>query len=270
MFCSARSTVAGRNSGNTISNNDIGPAGASLPTKGVMSLGSASPNNNTGNIIDNNNVFDFFSATISVSGIDVQANNNTWTISNNRIYQTAPRVFTGAGLRYAGMTLNNTGSFTVTGNTIGFGSAAGTGTTTISGSTNTFRGIDAASTSTTVATSIQGNTISGINQTTATTGTSTATNFIGMMLGSTDGLFNVGNVTGNNIGSLTGTSTIVVNSTAGTGLVYAIFNFSFHATNISNNNIGSITIQGTGTTNGFRGIFVNTIECCYGPGHGQQ
>jgi hypothetical protein len=253
-------STGGANTGNTISNNNIGPAGVNLPTKAVMSLGSASPNNNTLNVVTNNNIFDFFNATTSVSGISVQSNNDNWTISNNRLYQTAPRVFTGTVLRYAGITLNNTGAFTVTGNTIGFGAADGTGTTTISGSTNTVRGIDAASTSTTVATSIQGNTISGINQTTASTGTGTSTGFIAMMLGSTDGLFNVGNVTGNNIGSLNGSSTIVVNSSAGTGIVYGIFNFSLGGTNISNNNIGSITIQGTGITNGFRGILVNTAS----------
>ena len=38
-----------------------------------MSLGSASPNNNTGNLIDNNNIFDFFNATTSVAGIDLQS-----------------------------------------------------------------------------------------------------------------------------------------------------------------------------------------------------
>jgi hypothetical protein len=254
-------SAAGANTGNTISNNNIGPAGANLPTKGVMSLGSASPNNNTLNVVTNNNIFDFFNATASVSGISVQSNSDNWTISNNRIYQTAARVFTGTVLRYAGITLNaSTGAFTVSGNTIGFGAANGTGTTTISGSTNTFRGIDAASTSTTTVTSIQGNTIAGINQTTASTGSGSTTGFVAIMLGSTDGLFNVGNVTGNNIGSLGGASTIVINSTAGTGVVYGIFNFSLSGTNISNNNIGSITIQGAGTTNGFRGILINTAS----------
>ena len=98
------STVDG-NSNNVIPNNNIGPAGANLPTKGVMGLGTAA-NPNTGNVIDNNNIFDFFNPTISVSGISVQANNTLWTISNNRLYQTAPRVFTGAVVRYAGITLN--------------------------------------------------------------------------------------------------------------------------------------------------------------------
>ena len=161
-------------------------------------------------------------------------------------------------LRYAGISINaSTGAFTLTGNVIGFGAANGTGTTTISGSTNTFRGIDITNASTTVPTSIQGNTISGINQTTASTGTSTSTQFVGIMCGSSDGRFNVGNVTANNVGSLDGSSTIVINSSAGTGFAAGIFDFSFQGNTISNNNIGSITIQGTGT-NGFRGIFWNT------------
>src|SRR5438046_4471521 len=88
--------TGGANSGNFITNNNIGPAGANLPTKGVMSLGSASPNNNTLNLIDSNNIFDFFSPTTSVAGIDLQANTTTTTVSNNRLYQTAPRVFTTA------------------------------------------------------------------------------------------------------------------------------------------------------------------------------
>lgn len=252
------STVAGGNSNNTVSANNIGPVGATLPSKGVTGLGTAA-NPNVSNVIDGNNIFDFFSPTTGVAGINVQGNNNLWTISNNRLYQTAPRTFTGTILRYSGITLSAaTGAFTVSGNTIGFGAANGTGTTTISGSTNTFRGIDAASTSTTVLTSIQGNVISGINQTTASTGTSTTTNFIGIMAGSTDGLIDIGTVTGNSIGSLDGSSTIVVNSTAGSGNITGIYNFSFFPTNISNNNIGSITIQGAGTTNGFRGILINT------------
>ena len=126
-------STGGANSNNTISNNNIGPAGANLPTKGVMSLGSASPNHNTGNLIDNNNVFDFFNATTSVAGIDLQSNTATTTVSNNRIYQTAPRVFTSTALKYSGILVTTSGfNQTVTGNTVGFGAANGTGITAIS------------------------------------------------------------------------------------------------------------------------------------------
>ena len=154
--------------------------------KGVMALGSASPNDNTNNLIDNNNIFDFFSPTSSVSGVSVQNNNDSWTISNNRIFQTASRIFTGTALRYAGITLNNSsGAFTVTDNVIGFGAADGTGTTTISGSTNEFRGLDLADVSTTTPTSVQGNVISGINQTSARNITNTGNScFTAIALGS--------------------------------------------------------------------------------------
>jgi trimeric autotransporter adhesin len=218
------------NNNNTISFCNIGPAGTNLPTKTIMAR-STGNRINTGNVITGNNIFDFFNATTSVSGISIQDKNNNWTISNNRIYQTAPRVFTGAALRYAGITLNtSSGAFTVTGNTIGFGAADGTGTTTISGSTNEFRGLDLANVSTTTPTSVQGNTISGINQTSARNATTTTLSaFTAIALGSTDGRFNVGDVTGNTIGSLDGSSTIVItatSATAGTTPIIGILDFS--------------------------------------------
>src|SRR5205823_987628 len=132
-------STGGANSG-SISNNNIGPAGVNLPTKGVTSLGSAAPNNNAGVVIDNNNIFDFFNAGISVAGISLQANTTAVIVSNNRLYQTAPRVFTTAALSYNGIVGalgTGAGTATITGNTIGFGAANGTGTTTISGTTNT-------------------------------------------------------------------------------------------------------------------------------------
>jgi trimeric autotransporter adhesin len=255
-------STGGANSNNAILNNAIGPAGTNLPTKCVMSLGSASPNNNTGNLIDNNNVFDFFSPTISVAGISVQTNNVTTTITNNRVYQTAPRTFTVAALTYTGILVQpgSTGSATITGNTIGFGAADGTGITTISGLTNRINGINASSTSTTVATSIQNNRVSGFNQTTSQGGTTTASGFIGISVGSTAGLFNIGGTIGNNIGSLDGSSSIVINNstvTTNTWACLGIFDFSFQSGEIiSNNGVGTIAINngGTGTGSGFRGI----------------
>ena len=248
------STSAG-NSNNTVSFCNLGPAGANLPSKCIMGLGSSGVVN-ASNTIDSNNIFDFFSATASVTGISVQGNTNNWTISNNRIYQTAARVFAGDNLRYAGITVANTsGSYTISGNIVGFGAADGTGITGISGLTNTFRGIDADSVSTTMPTTVQSNIISGISQTTDATGANTATNFVGIMLGSTDGRFIV---TGNSVGSLDGSSGITVTSSAGGGAITGIYDFSGQSNSISDNGVGSISIGGTGTTNGFRGILVNT------------
>ena len=69
-----------------------------------MALGSASPNDNINNTITNNDIFDFFNATVAYLA-SVSEQQRQWTISNNRIYQTAPRIFTGTVLRYAGMTI---------------------------------------------------------------------------------------------------------------------------------------------------------------------
>ncbi len=265
IFFSTDANTTDGNDNNTISNNNIGPAGANLPTKLIYGNGSVSTAaiRNSGIVVSNNNLYDFFSATTSVSGMNILSGNDNWNIANNRIYQTAARTFTATALRYAGITLNSTttglqGAFTITGNKIGFGAADGTGTTTISGSTNLFRGIDAISVNATIPTSIQGNTISGINQTTASTGSSTTTSFIGIIIGTTAGRFDVGTVTGNNVGSLDGSSTISVTVNANGGLLYGIYDFSVSSNTISNNNMGAITIQGTGTTSGFRGIFINT------------
>ncbi|HEU0208320.1 MAG TPA: cadherin-like beta sandwich domain-containing protein, partial [Candidatus Udaeobacter sp.] len=260
------STVAGGNSSNTIQNNDIGPAGANLPSKAMMALGSASPNDNTVNLISSNNIFDFFlpTGTGGTAGISIAGNNTMWTIANNRIYQTATRTFTGAaGITYSGVTVNNSGTFMVNDNVIGFGAANGTGTTTITGTGtglgNQFRGINFLGSNTTTFSTISGNTISGINQTTNRTSTTTDNAaFIAILSGSsaTDG---PANITGNTIGSLDGTSTIVINdgATGNTAPLQGILDFNFvDAVTISNNNIGSITLQGAGTTPGFRGILV--------------
>lgn len=249
------------NDNNTISNCDIGPAGANLPSKAIMASGTSSAIENDNVQITGNNIFDFFLPGSSLSGINISTGNEAWIISNNKFYQTATRTFTTTALRYAAITLTNAdGGFTVSGNTIGFASAAGTGVTTVTGSSNEFRGIDAASVRTTApATVIQNNTITAINQTTSRASTTTALSaFIAVSMGTTDGLINA---TGNTVGSLDGSSTIVVNSTsttANTAPVIGFYNFSFFSTDVSNNNIGNITIQGAGTTVGFRGILVNT------------
>ena len=268
------------NNNNLISQNNIGPAGANLPIKAVTGLGTAGNNTvNTGDVIDSNNIFDFFgTGAAATAGIDIRAGNQGWTVSNNRIYQTAPRSFnTSVGLRYSGILFSGTtgagGNFiTITGNTIGFGAANGTGTTTISGSDasglqNEVRGIDLQGASSGTATSVQGNTITGINQTssrlTVTTGLSAFAGIQASTLAgaSATGIFDIGTVTGNTIGSLDGSSTIVINAssvTASTTPVFGILAFSGSSNTISNNKIGAITIQGAGTVTGFRGIFPGT------------
>src|SRR6185295_3990801 len=106
------STTTGTgNNDNTITGNNIGPAGASLPVKCISAVGTTTNSGtiNTADIIDNNNIYDFFNATASVTSIDIRTGNTNWMISNNRIYQTATRTFTtNVGLRYSGITFSGT------------------------------------------------------------------------------------------------------------------------------------------------------------------
>jgi subtilisin-like proprotein convertase family protein len=259
------------NDNNTISNNSIGPAGANLPSKAIMASGTSSAIENDNAQITGNNIFDYFLATGSHSAINILTGNEGWTISSNKFYQTAARVVTTAASRHSAIRMNNTsGSLTISGNIIGFAASNGTGTYTISGTSNEFRGIEVVANNTAVFSSIQGNTITAINQTTsrAATGSSDG-GFAGIQCGTTtvDAPTNIGNITGNTIGSLDGSSTIVINAsstTASTTPVIAIGDWNFQSgISISNNSIGCITINnvgGSGTTVGFRGIFLSSTS----------
>jgi hypothetical protein len=204
-------------------------------------------------------VFDFFgNGTAVTAGIALETGNRNWTISNNRLYQTAARTFTVTGLRYWGIRLGGTsgasGDFhTFTGNVIGFAAANGTGTTFINGSDNTVRGIEITGSSSGTATVIQNNTISGIDQTTAFNGGfSGAAGFVG--IDKAGGAFS--NTLGNTIGSLDGSSTVAIHDPTATSswLVMGIRG-SNTADTISGNNIGALSIDGLATNNiSFRGI----------------
>jgi len=269
------------NNNNIIANNDIGPAGGNLPLKCISAAGTTTNANtiNTGNIIFNNNIHDFFNATANTAGIDIRTGNTSFTIWNNRLYQTATRTFTGAaGLRYSGIVYSGstgTGATSnwgyISGNVIGFGTANGTGTTTITGTgtgaQNEVRGIDVNATSSGTATEIYGNIISGINQTSGRIATTTCNSaFTGISACASGtatstaatGTTDIGTVSGNTIGSLDGSSTIVINATsttASTTPVFGILGLTASGNFINNNQIGAITIQGAGTVTGFRGIF---------------
>jgi hypothetical protein len=256
-------TTSVGNSFNTISNNDIGPAGSNLPVKAIEAIGTTTNVNtvNQANLIDGNNIFDFFitGTNAITAGIDIQAGNTNWTISNNRLYQTAPRTFTGSTGVYRGIWINGTsgasGDFhTITANIIGFGDANGTGTTTLSGSENQFRGIFVTAASTATASVIQNNTISGIDQTTTFVGGfSGAAGFVAIDQFNTAALCNFSN---NTIGSLDGSSTIVIHAATGANWLVAGIRGNNTPDIISGNQIGAISIQGTNPgAIAFTGIF---------------
>ncbi len=203
-------------------------------------------------MIDNNNIFDFFLATSSVSGIQIGANNDAWIDFEQSDLPDGPACLHRGRLPLLGHR-HREHRLLHCQREPRSASARQTARARrqISGSSNEFRGLDLSSVSTAVPTSVQGNIISGINQTTSRASTtSSLSGFIGMALGATQGLFTVGNVTGNEIGSQDGSSTIVIaatSTTVNTAPAIGIFDFSFTNSVISNNRIGSITINSGGT-----------------------
>jgi hypothetical protein len=142
-------TGANGNDNNTIDRCDIGD-GATPPAINIFALGSTSTTarNNSGNIISNSNIFNFYSASVNAAGIWLDAGNTGWTISGNSFYQTATRAAAPSGSSVLPIYVSSPAgdNFTVTGNFIG-GDAPGATvvtqkwTTTGTSSLNNFQGI---------------------------------------------------------------------------------------------------------------------------------
>jgi len=239
------------NDNNIISNNNIGPAGANLPTKLIYGNGSTTNTTvyNSGIQITGNNLFDYFNAAAQANAVYLAGGNTGWTINNNRVFQTATRTQTTgailAGIQAASATGND--GHTISGNIIGFANSAGTGTTNFVGvsTSSKFIGIYISSAATTTPSSIQGNTIAGINLSGIVGGTSTTASFLGISIGS--GVSNIGNVSGNTVGSLSAPGSIsITNNNASGSEIYGIYYFPSAVANVSNNNVGGIVSNNSG------------------------
>ncbi len=250
IWFGAASTVTGSDN-NIISNNNIGPAGANLPTKLIYGNGSTTTATvyNSGIQITGNNLFDYFNAAAQSNAVYLAGGNAGWTININRIYQTATRTQTTgailAGIQAASATGND--GHTISGNVIGFANSAGTGTTNLVGisTSSKFIGIYVSSAASTSPSSIQGNTVAGINLSGVVGGTSTTASFLGISVNS--GVANIGNVTGNTVGSLaTPASISITNNSGSASEIYGIYYFPSAVANVSNNNVGGIASNNSG------------------------
>ena len=250
------------NDGNTISNNNIGPAGANLPSTGIYFGGSSNTNpgtGNSGNTVSGNNIFDYFGANVTSAGIHVNSGSPNGTISNNKFYQTSPRTQTTSGQHSAIWIENTSGNgYQITGNTIGFAAANGTGTYGFVGTLSSQLVPIFLSVGGTTSSSVQGNTIAGIAMSGTSSGAATTSPM--RLIYVSSGLVNVGDVTANSIGSQSATGSITFTSSAsGTCDVSAIYNFSSSNAVVSNNTIGGITVGNTGgNPASFYGIRINT------------
>lgn len=247
----AAGAVTSGNDSNIISNNNIGPATATLPIKSFYSNGTTTTTTtyNSGIQITGNNIYDFFTAAAQSGGIQIGGGSTDWTISNNKFYQTATRTQTTGAVHAAiHIASSNVNNCLISGNTIGYSSSSGTGTYTFVGvsSASRFYPIYLSTHGTTTATSIQGNTVAGISMSGAVSGTSTSAPFAGILVAA--GLANIGNVTGNTIGSSTVPGSILFTSSSTTGgELFGIYYFPSAVVNMSNNNVGGITATNSST-----------------------
>lgn len=229
---------------NTIDNCDIRD-GASTPVNAVYSVGTAGKEN-SGNTISNDNIYNFFSATVSSGGIVLASGNDSWTISGNSLYQTSSRTATTANL-HRGIQLASGNGHVITGNYIG-GSTAGAGGTawTCGPGTlgNRFIGIDM-SVGTASASSVQNNTIANFNWSTNNTNTTVNGIFCGINV--TNGNVDIGTSTGNTIGNASAGSIAITQGATG-GSANLVSCSSTGTVNIANNTIGSVTSSGASTS----------------------
>lgn len=246
IFFSTDTVTANGNDNNTISNNNIGPAGANLPTKAILGNGSLTTTaiGNSGIVINNNNIFDYFGATVTSSGIATNGGCNSWTITNNRFYQTGTRTWTTGAIHRAidignSSTTSGAQGFTITGNIIGYASNTQTGTYTLTGSTGKFQGIYFNGITGGTLSDISSNTVASVSLSGVTSnGTSTSSPFLGILVQN-----GVANTNNNTIGSqlTTGSLTFSTNSTTSTD-VHGIYNFSVNNWTATGNNIGGISV----------------------------
>lgn len=246
------------NSNNTIDNCDLGPDAGATPLVLIYSNASGGATNST-NTISNCLLHDFFVSGGSPSGINCNIGNTSWTITGNSFYQTASRA-TSTATGYDCIAIFSGDGYTISNNYIGGAAAScgGSALTITGGFNNTFYGIYFDNgLSTTNTCSIQGNVINNISFQT-TPSFSGNLYFVGMHL--RNGKINIGNVSGNTIGSTNGTGGITINiSNAGSGTFYNS-GIEYYAVSglVQNNTIGSITINATAAGSGainFDGIF---------------
>lgn len=252
------STTSGStgNDNNTIDYCDIRD-GATNPLNAMYSAGTSSKSN-SGNTVSNCNIYNFFNASVASNGINLNSNNDSWTITGNSFYQTSALTAT-AGSVHRVIYLAAGDGHVVTNNYIGGGAAqCGSTAWTISGAfASRMTCIEIIGGSSTPH-SVQGNTIANFSWSTSASTATTSGIFCGIFVNGANTAANIGTTSGNTIGSGTGTGSISVTSSVSNGLTVGIVSSATGTVSISNNTIGSITTNGSSSSVGAQvyGIFI--------------
>lgn len=236
-FTSASVSLAYGNNNNTISNCLISKArNGNNPLNAIFSSGTASKPNI--NMVSDCRISDFQSSTNTQSGIKLLANNESWTITNNKIYKTASSVISASSVAVYGIYINDGGAYTITGNTIGYGSDNSSGyfTYTVANSLYTFCGIYVRST-------ITNNSVVSNNQIKNIEIDASANDFTyyGIYFDGTASPIDL-TVENNSIGSLTDANSLVLKTTGRLDLNCISFKGSSnnYQVQLNSNHIGSI------------------------------
>jgi len=237
-----------------ISNNDI-TASTTIPFVIIKGYGSATAGNN-GVIVSNNLIHDFFCTVFShCRGIFIGNGNTSWTLSTNRIYQTADRQWlTGSQPNvYACIDINNTisgngNNFNITGNILGFRNSAGTGYSVLknggTSATNIASNIHVVilNAMNSVNNVISGNIIGGFDlKSSRATAIAGENIFIGIFIRA-----GAATVQNNQVGSSMIANSIIIRSTATTAPspvpAVGIYNRGFTSNSIIGNQVGGFTM----------------------------
>lgn len=219
------------NDNNIISNNNITNSGTRLQC--AIFASGTSGKDNSANIISNNNIFDIFTFNaINSNMVLITANNSDFQIVSNNFYETS--FWNPGNTAYSVININNSGNnYNISNNYIG-GSAPFCGGTPWTKGTSGRDGFNCIymNVGTTIPSNIQGNTITNWNY----SNNSNTRDWCGIWIAG--GSFDIGTITGNIIGSGTGTDAIQCfncptlwgMNLGGNGVI-----------NVKNNIIGSLT-----------------------------
>jgi trimeric autotransporter adhesin len=279
VFFSTGTTTG--NDNNSINNCNITAAGTNYPLNCILSTGSSAAIDNSGNTLNTNNIYDYFSAASPTAGINLTATGNSaWTITNNKLYQTATRTYTTANT-HNGIFIGIGSGYTISGNVIGYANSSGTGTMNLVGNSVALTGfptsytttgtpnatrfiaINCAFTAAGANSVIKSNTIAGLALHTSS-GAAT-TNGVLCGINVTAGNVTIGgsnssdgNIIGTTTGPTSGIYSVFVSSTSVGAVIAPIYATSANTVSIQNNKIGDIMATGTSssTASGFKGIDV--------------
>ena len=235
------------NDNNTISDCLIRNSGGNM-LNAIYSSGttSSTARYNSGIVISNNEITDFYRNGFIASGVTLAEGSTEWTISNNSFYQTVSRNNTSAsGWNVIHISTSHANNITISGNHLGGSSAncGGDAWTCTGNVTNTLVLIRFSNAGTTTSSNINNNIIKNFSIT-STPSSGGAVLFAGISV--EGGLVNS---SGNIIGDSASTDNITLNYNGSTNnIINRGINYSNATGNISANKIGSIKINGNNTS----------------------